>query len=255
MYRRVRFTNQHAISVFGISSENKGLRPNTCQHFRQRSGNFTYHRRFQNQVHSRSLNTRCPTTAKVRAALIDLILEVRSLELNIFADLKVELEQADRTACSLTKGIIETCLKELPAADQAFTPLEDHQHAENARQYADKVRTICRLNTGNDTNDTGNDTSNTKPDERRSSLAKVIPDIDTLTERCCSNKGKLGIWKPHQIARNTYRTRRVVQMFKASSGITCVTDIEKSDVVQFKETLLETYAISSASTMFNQLGA
>ena len=74
VYRRVRFTNQNAYSVSGIFSQIKGLRPNTCQHFRQRSGNFHYHRRFHNQVHSRSLNTRCPTTAKVRAALIDLIL-------------------------------------------------------------------------------------------------------------------------------------------------------------------------------------
>ncbi|UYM18217.1 site-specific integrase [Endozoicomonas euniceicola] len=179
---------------------------------------------------------------------MDLILEVKSTELNIFADLKAELEQAYHTACSLTKATIETCLQELPEAEQAHTPLEDRQQAENAREYADKVRTLCRLDTGNDTNNTGTDTANTVP-------ARVIPDIDTLTERCCSNKAKLGNWEPHQIKRNTYRARKVVQMFKASSGITCVTNIEKSDVVQFKETLLETYAISSASTMFNQLAA
>ena len=163
------------------------------------------------------------------------------MELNIFADLKAELEQAYTRACSLTRATIETCLQELPEADQSFTPLEDTQDAENARRYADNIRQLCRL-------DTGYDTNNTAP-------AKVIPDIDELTERCCSNKDKLGIWKPHQIKRNTYRTRRIVQMFKASSGITCVTEIEKSDVVQFKEMLLETYAISSASTMFNQLAA
>ncbi|UYM14757.1 site-specific integrase [Endozoicomonas euniceicola] len=173
------------------------------------------------------------------------------MELNIFADLKTELEAARAKACSLLTATIDGCLNELPEAEESYFPLMDRQDAENAQKYADSIRKVCRLDTEINTNNTNHNTINTLPTKPE----PQIPSIEALFNQYCQSRVKIGKWKPHRINWNTQQSRKALDAFIESSGITCVTEVSKGDVSTFKESILEQYSPKTAEWKFAQVAS
>ncbi|MCW7556158.1 hypothetical protein NX722_26725 [Endozoicomonas gorgoniicola] len=177
---------------------------------------------------------------------------MRSRKLDIFANLKTELEDARDTADHYTQIVIDGCLSELPEAEEWFSPVDDRQAAERVRQYAEGVRKVCRLDTEIETIDTKTSTSDTKAVKPKAN----IPPLETLLTDFCNSKAATGDWKPHRVTHNTSYHKRAFRLLKDLTGVTCVTQLDKQNARQFKEGLLSSdYKRSTADSIYRKVSA